>query len=252
MSQITSFILFILVNIYQLVGDLGLSIILFTFLIRAVLFPLSIKTLKSQKEVKKLQPKLKELEKKHKGSPEKLNQARLELYKKYNVNPLAGCLPQLVQLGLLIVLYRVLINFFQHPEIMGVQVETDFLWMNLSQPDPKYVLPILAGVSQLFMALMIAPGGETPDIVPNQSKSKQVQKENKQEENMAEMAAMMQKQMIFFMPVMTAFIALRFPSGVALYWIATTLFSIGQQYYISGPGGLVTYYQRLKSFITKK
>jgi YidC/Oxa1 family membrane protein insertase len=87
------------------------------------------------------------------------------------------------------------------------------------------------------MSLMISPGAEIPDIVPNESKKKEVQKANEKEEDFAEMAASMQKQMLFFMPVMTAFIAWRYPSGLALYWVITTVFSIVQQYFISGWGG---------------
>lgn len=122
--------------------------------------------------------------------------------------------------------------------------------MNLEQPDTTFILPVVAGVTQFLLSLMIIPGGEVRDIVPNDSKSKKVQKENEKEEDMAEMAASMQKQMIFIMPFMTVVIATQFPSGLAVYWVATTLFSIGQQLAISGPGGLVTYYQRARLFIT--
>jgi len=252
MANITSFILYILVNIYQLVGDLGLSIILFTFLTRLVLVPLSFNSLKSQAKMKKIQPKLKEMERNHVGSKEELNKLRMEFYKTHNVNPLSGCLPQVVQIGLLIVLYQVLMKFFKNPDIAGIPIQTQFLWMNLSQPDPKYILPILAGASQFIMSLMIAPGAETPDIIPNKSTNKKVQQANQKEESSAQMAAMMQKQMIFVMPVMTGFIALGFPSGLALYWIATTVFSIVQQYFISGFGGLTSYWQKTMVFIQTK
>jgi YidC/Oxa1 family membrane protein insertase len=76
-----------------------------------------------------------------------------------------------------------------------------------------------------------------------------VQKENEKEEDFAEMAAKMQQQLLFLMPIMTGVIAFQFPAGLALYWITTTLFSIGQQYYISGLGGIKTYYQRAKILI---
>jgi hypothetical protein len=92
---------------------------------------------------------------------------------------------------------------------------------------------------------MIAPGAEIPDAVPNKSKNPKVKKANEKEENTAEMAATMQQQMLFIMPVMTGILAARFPSGLALYWVATTVFSVGQQYFVSGWGGLTSYYQRL-------
>src|SRR5258708_5024385 len=110
-----------------------------------------------------------------------------------------------------------------------------------------YVLPVLAGLTQLILSVMILPGGEVVDIVPNDSKNKKVIEENKKEEDSADMAATMQKQMLFMMPIMTGFIALRFPSGLTLYMVATTIFSIGQQLLLSGPGGLTLYIKRLLS-----
>ena len=233
-------------------GSLGFSIIIFTFLIRSALLPLTLPSLRSSKKMKDLQPKIKKLQKKHGKNKQALQKAQMELYKKYNVNPLAGCIPQLAQLGVLIVLYRVLINFLNSPVVNGVAVNPNFFWLDLSIPDSMYILPVLAALSQLFLSLMIAPGAETRDIIPNKSKSKKIQKANKKEENTADMAQSMQQQMMFIMPIMTGFIALRFPSGLALYWVATTIFSIGQQMYISGPGGLKTYYKRALTFVTKK
>jgi len=241
-----------LVEIYQVVGDLGLAIIIFTLLIRSLLLPLTIPSIKAQKKMRELKPEIDKLKKKHKKDKTKLQKAQLDLYKKYNVNPLAGCIPQLVQIGLLIVLYRVLITFLNEPMIDGTAIETAFFWLDLAQPDSAYVLPVLAAVSQLALSVMILPGGEKRDIVPNDSKSKKVAKENEKEEDFAEMAATMQQQMLFLMPIMTGFIAARFPSGLALYWVVTTLFSIGQQLVLSGPGGLITYAERAQNFVQKQ
>ncbi len=252
MNFITTPILEILIAMYQVVGDLGVVIILFTILVRALLLPLSVKSMKAQKKVQELQPKIKELERKHKGSSQELQLKKTQLFQEYNVNPLAGCLPQLVQLGLLIVLYQVIIGVFRHPESLGIAVNTRFLWLDLAKPDPWYILPVLAGVTQLVLSVMILPGGQVKDVVPNQSKSKKVQQANKKEENIAEMAASMQKQMLFIMPIMTGFFAATFPSGLALYWVATTVFSIGQQWAISGPGGLVSYWQRARQTLQTK
>jgi YidC/Oxa1 family membrane protein insertase len=233
-------------------GSLGFAIIIFTFLIRSVLLPLTLPSLRSSKKMKDLQPEIKKLQKKHGKDKQALQKAQMELYKKYNINPLAGCIPQLAQLGVLIVLYRVLIDFLNSPTINGVAIDPKFFWLDLSVPDELYVLPVLAALSQFVLSLMIAPGAETRDVVPNKSKSKKLQKANKKEENTADMAQSMQQQMMFIMPIMTGFIALRFPSGLALYWVATTFFSIGQQWYISGPGGLSIYYKRALAFVTKK
>lgn len=252
MQLFTDFLISILTTLHQFTGNLGIDIILFTIIIRTALLPLTLPSLKAGQKLKQLQPEIKALQKKHQGDKKALQLAQVELYKKYNVNPLAGCLPQLVQIGILILLYRVLIDFLGKPEINGVAINTMFAWFDLSKPDPKYILPVLASVSQLFMSLMIAPGAEKRDIVPNKSKKKTIQEANKKEEDIAEMAQTMQQQMIFLMPIMTGVIALRFPSGLALYWIITTIFSIGQQYYISGWGGITTYYNRLKNLMSRK
>jgi YidC/Oxa1 family membrane protein insertase len=230
-------------------GSLGWAILVFTFLIRSAMLPLTIPSLKSTKKMMAIQPELKKLSKIHGKDRQALQQAQMELYKKHNVNPLAGCLPQLAQLVVLILLYQALIKFIN---INGGLINMNFFWLDLAKPDLKYILPALAVLTQLVLSLMIAPGAETPDVIPNQSKSKKIQTANKKEEDTADMAQSMQQQMMFIMPLMTGFIALRFPSGLALYWVATTVFSIGQQWYITGPGGLVTYAQRVKLFINSK
>ncbi|MCB9813480.1 MAG: membrane protein insertase YidC [Pseudomonadales bacterium] len=251
MSFITEIFNNFLVFLIGTTGSLGLSIIIFTFLIRSALIPITLPSLKATGKMRDLQPKIKDLQKKHGKDKQALQKAQMELYKKYNINPLAGCIPQLAQLGVLIILYRVLINFLNAPTINGITIDPYFLWLNLSVPDSKYILPVLAAFTQLILSLMISPGAEIPDIVPNKSKNKKVILENKKEENTADMAQSMQQQMMFIMPVMTGFIALGFPSGLALYWVATTIFSIGQQWYVSGPGGLLIYYKRALSFVSK-
>jgi YidC/Oxa1 family membrane protein insertase len=250
MSFIYDFINSSLVFLYGITGNLGLTIILFTGIVRAVLLPLTIPSIRTQKQMKELQPELKALKQKHGSDKKAFQQAQLDLYKKYNMNPIAGCLPQLVQLGMLIVLYHALTVFLNQSEVNGEPINRFFLWLDLGTVDSRYVIPVLAGVSQFILSLMIAPGAEVRDAVPNQSSQKTVQEANKKEEDMADMAASMQQQMLFIMPVMTGVFAARFPSGLGLYWIATTVFSIAQQYFISGPGGLASYTQRAYQFVT--
>lgn len=242
----------ILLFLYQLTGNLGSAIIALTLLIRLVLVPLTLPSLKAREKITKIQPELNKLKNKHGKNKQALQKAQLELYQKYNVNPLAGCIPQLVQLAVLIFLYRSLISFLGQDVINGSTVNPSFLWWDLTAPDSKYVLPVIAGVSQFILSLMISPGGEIRDIVPNKAKSKKVQQENKKEENMAGMAASMQQQMLFLMPIMTVFIAARFPSGLTVYWVITTLFSIGQQYVVSGLGGLKSYLLRAQALLNRK
>lgn len=249
MQYFTQVLLTVLVQFHNLTGNLGYSILLFTFVVRSLLLPLSLPSLKSQKKIRAIQPEVNELKKKHGNDKKAFQVAQMELYKKYNVNPLSGCLPQIVQIIVLILLYQVLVKFISTPLIQGVAINSRFFWLDLSKPDSSFVLPVLAAVTQLILSVMILPGGEVADIVPNDSKKKSIQEANKKEEDVADMAASMQKQMLFLMPLTTGFIALRFPSGLALYWVATTVFTIFQQYFLSGPGGLVTYWKRSAGFI---
>jgi YidC/Oxa1 family membrane protein insertase len=243
MPDIAGFFNYILIELYKITGDLGVSIIALTFILRSILVPLTLPSLKSQQKMKEMKPEIDKLKKKFKDK-KVLQQKQLELYQKYNVNPLAGCIPQLVQLGVLIFLYQALISFLGNTTHQGIEINTTFFWMDLALPDPKFVLPILAAGSQFILSLMLAPGAEVRDIVPNDSKLKKVKEANEKEEDTAEMAQTMQKQMMFIMPIMTGFIALKFPSGLALYWVASTVFSVIQQYFVSGPGGLTLYAQR--------
>lgn len=249
MSSLTSVIITVLVEQYKLTGSLGWALVLFTLITRALLLPLTLPSLKAQKKMQALQPELSKLKQKHGANKQALQAAQLELYKKHNLNPLAGCLPQVVQIGLLIVLYRALVFFLKTPSINGVEINPMFFWLNLSKPDTFFVIPILAAVSQFVLSLMILPATETPDLISNTSKKKAIQKANKKEEDTAEMAATMQQQMAFVMPVMIRISALTFPSGLGLYWVVTTLFSIVQQWAISGPGGLLTYPRRARVWL---
>lgn len=242
--MIEQFFLFILTSLYSILGSLGLSIIVMTLVIKGLILPISLPSIKAQKKMKDLTPKLNKLKNKFKNNTKGLQQAQMELYKKYNVNPLSGCLPQVIMIIILIGLYRALNTFLQNDSVVGQQINTMFLWMDLTSPDPKYILPILAGLSQAMLSAMISPGAEVRDIVSNESRRKKIQEKNKQEEDMASMANTMQKQMLFFMPLMTAFIATRLPSGLAVYWVVANLFAIIQQYFVSGWGGLKTYGQR--------
>jgi YidC/Oxa1 family membrane protein insertase len=241
--QFTQWFSILLVEIYKVTGDLGISIILFTILIRTALVPITLPSLKSFQKMRELQPELSKLKKQHKDK-QAFAAAQMELYKKYNINPLSGCLPQLVQMVLLYVLYLALTQFLNSPEFAGVAINPHFLWMNLSKTDPFYIIPVLAAGSQLILSLMLAPATETPDVVPNTSKVKKLQKANEKEEDMAEMSQTIQQQMIFMLPVIIGISAAQFPAGLGVYWVVTTIFSLVQQYFISGWGGLLTYPQR--------
>ncbi len=241
MDLFTNFFQAILIFLYSIFGNLGVTIIVFTILIRLVLLPLTLPSIKSSKKIQELQPEIKKLKLKHGKDKQALALAQAALYKSYNINPLAGCLPQLLQLFILIVLYQSIIALFNED---GGTLNLHFLWVNLSQFDQTYVLPIIAGITQFLLSLMILPATQTRDIVPNDSKSKSVQEANRKEEDIAEMAVTMQQQMVFLMPIMTAVIAMKLPSGLALYWVVGTIVTMITQYFASGWGGLTTYWNR--------
>lgn len=208
-----------LIFFYKALGNnFGWAIITITILIRSLLIPLILPTLRSGQRLKDLQPELEKLKEKYQDK-KKLQQEQLKLYRQHNLNPAAGCLPFLLQFAVLIALYRVFANFIQTGMIDNTQVNMEFLWLNLAQPDNYYVLPVLAGLSQ-FLLVKIMP---LPSPSPTKKKSA----------NQEDMATAMQKQMNLMMPLMTILISLKLPSGLALYWVATTLFSIIQQKFFS-------------------
>lgn len=225
--------------LYNLLGhNLGFAIIALTVIFRGALVPFSISSIRSAKKMQDLKPHLDKLKKKHTDKV-KFQQAQLELYKQNGINPAAGCLPQIIQLILLISLYQVFIRFLNGDGTNGATINTNFLWLNLSKPDPLYILPALAGITQLVFSLMMRPGLEH-----HQPAKKATKKTKEKEQDSLDMAQAMQSQMLFLMPAMTTLIALRFPSGLSLYWVITTVFSAVQQYYIAGPGGLSFYWKK--------
>ncbi len=217
---LTQPLLNILIWFYNVIPgqEIGLAIIALTFLIRILLFPSFQKSLRSQKELQQLQPHLDEIREKHKDNKEAQTKAMLEFYKEKKINPLSSCLPLLLQLPILIALYRVfltglkgnvgaeLYSFVANPGV----INTNFFGL-LELTKASYLLAILAGGFQFIQSKMLTP-----------ARSKTSDKTS----------AMMSAQMTYLMPVITIFIAWQLPAGLSLYWVITTLFAIGQQYYI--------------------
>ncbi len=229
-------------------GNFGVAIILFTLLIRTILLPIIIPSLKSQKKLSSLKPELDKLKKQFGHDKSLHSQKQLDLYKQHQINPAAGCLPQLVQIGLFIIFYRVLYSTLNGNAPSGISL--NFLWLSLNQPDKTYILPLFAAISQFILGLMISPGASTKaeHQLAAQTKSK---KDDQKADDMSEMATAMQSQMMFVMPFLTFIFATRFPSGLALYWVVSTLFSLVQQYFVSGPGGLISATSRFRQLINQ-
>jgi len=224
---------YIVVFLYKnVIANYGIVIILLTIIVRIVLIPLTISQTKSMAKMQKLQPELKELQKKYKDDKQKLQQETMEFYKKNNVNPLAGCLPLLLQMPVFFALFQALrspseivTNILGNFTIDGVAsgIKTglagflpageftimgaanpnyNFLWMNLNDRDPYYILVILM-VATMFLTTKMT----TTD--PKQAK------------------------MMYIMPVVFGFISFQFPSGILVYWVTSNIWGIGQQWIVN-------------------
>jgi YidC/Oxa1 family membrane protein insertase len=224
----------VLMLLYHLFGDLGLSIIVLTVIIRLILFPLYLKQLRSSKAMQAIQPLIADVKKKYKDQREQY-QAMQAIYKEYGVSPAAGCLPLLIQLPVLYGLFfalntvlhattRAAINAWIYPflpkfsTLPSVYLTWFGLHLNLGAPDPSHILPILAGLATFIQLRM-----SQPKTAPGASK---------------DMMSSQMQIMQLIMPFVTFFFALNFPAGLALYWTTTSVFSIVQQYFVTGWGSL--------------
>ena len=210
-------------------NDIGIAIIMLTLLVRFVLYPINTKAIKSQKQLQKIQPKMKEVQAKYKNDKEKQAKALMELYQKHKINPMSGCFPILIQFPILIALYWVFLNGFKDESLSILytfisnpgHIDPIFIgFVNLSETN--IVLAFIAGILQYFQTKMIMGNKKEED-------KKEDKKEKTPEEKTQDFAQSMSKQMIYLMPVLTFVFAMSFPSGLALYWAVTTLFAIVQQ-----------------------
>lgn len=214
-------ILNLLVGLYNVfpIQDIGLVIIVVTIIIRIILAPFMHKSLKGQRDLSALQPKMNELREKHKEDREAQAKAMLDLYKEHKVNPLSSCLPVLLQLPILLALFHVfrralngsldgLYNFIPNPGTL----DPYFLGL-VDLSHPNFIFAILAGVAQYWQSRMIIKWQGT-----NRNNDTTTQ--------------MMNVQMTYILPIISIVIAWTLPAGLPLYWIVTTLFAVGQQYYI--------------------
>jgi len=193
----------VLLWINDMVGNWGWAIILFTLLVKLILFPLSYKGMMSMQKLKDLAPKMKELKAKYKDDPAKMNMQMMEMYKKNGANPMGGCLPMILQIPVFFALYRVLLNA---DELQGAHWIHGWI-ENLAAADPYYILPVLMGASMWFQQ-RITPNNFTDPL---------------------------QEKIFQFFPLLMAgmFIIMPFPSGLVLYWVVNNIFTIGQQYVIN-------------------
>jgi len=219
----------LLVLAYLPFKDLGVAIILVTFLIRLLLFPLFSKQIRSQKEMSELQKDLQKIKERFKDDPKKIQEETLKLYQSRGVNPLGGCLPTLIQIPIFIALYQVfrfylgvdhvdlLYSFV--PQIKNITLVA-FGFIHLDKPD-FYILPYLVGITQYFLSKLM---GRQQQV---QAKKKSKDKQTAIEEQMQ----MMNRSMLYFMPLFLVVISFSLPAAVVLYFLTSNLFSLLQYYF---------------------
>ena len=211
-----------LVSIADFTGNGALAIIIFTILIKTILLPLTVKSVRSTAAMQELQPKIKDLQKKYGKDRQRLSQETMKLYSEYNINPAAGCLPLLLQMPIFFGLFFAIRSSSEGGE---GHFADSFLWIgSIAEADqfsilgiPLAPLAILAGVAQFVQMRMMRPRNQGKVTDPQQ--------------------AMMQM-MMNFMPLMVVIFGWSFPAGVVLYWVAQSVYSVVQQWFITGWGAV--------------
>jgi len=206
-------------------GQFGLAIILFTVIIRLATIPFTIRQLESTRSMQAAQPQMQEIQKKYKD-PKRRQEEMMKLYREHGINPLGCALPLIIQMVVFFALYRALVyvvggspeslvglsqRLYDIPMLQSaIPLDQHFLWLNLGQPDPTFILPLLVGASTYVQQKM----SMTPSASP------QMQQQ--------------QAMMAWMMPMMLFFFMLSLPSGVGVYWVASNVFSLFASYYVYG------------------
>lgn len=256
-----------LIIFYRILGsNMGLAIIGFSLFLRLVLVPLTKPATDNMKKIRGIQPQLNKLKKKYKDDKQGFMKAQAEVYKQNGINPSAGCLPQILQLVVLIALYqafRLLLaghgavsadfnNLLYAPIKFadGALLNSRFLYLDVTSPDVFHipgisfplpgVLVILAALVQFISAKISMPYVEQEEQVAEKTKTES-----------DDMAVAMQSSMIYTFPLMTLLIGVSFPAGLALYWLVFSLFQGYQQYKSFGWGGATPWVARIKTYRNK-
>jgi YidC/Oxa1 family membrane protein insertase len=245
----------LLIFVYQAVGgNLGLAIIVATFLIRLALIPLTLPGMKSAQKMQELKPELDKLKAKHGKDKQALAQAQMQLYKEKNISPMGGILPMIIQFMILIALFQAFNSILKPINGAGVEelnntlysflklpketiLNTKFLYFDVTKPDtillpnPISIGPLkLSSVPGALLIITAAAQFFSSKITMALGKGKQKKKTDKKGKE--DMASSMQSQMMYLAPLMTFFIGMRFPSGLVLYWLVFSISMILQQVYM--------------------
>lgn len=206
--------------------DAGVVIIVITLIIRFILYPFYRSQVKAQKAMQDLQPKLNAIKAEHPNDKEKRAKAMMDLYKEHKVNPFSSCLPLLIQLPIFIAVYQVLRD--------GLNPENGFDLLYGFVAKPEMINPMFLGVldlSQRSIPLALLAGAAQywqGKMLYQKRPDPAVRKEDAAKDEDA--MALMNKQMMYIMPLMITFVGFTLPSGLSLYWFISTAFMIVQQY----------------------
>jgi len=224
----------VLLFIYNLIGNFGIAIILFTILVRLITWPLQAQQIKGAKAMTDLQKDKRyiDMQAKYKGDKEKLAQAQMELYKEMKINPFASCLPTVIQLPVIIGLYQALImalastNFdllkltnHLYPNFLNlsqlIPLNDQFLWMNLSQPERLYIPGLDIGIPVLTIIVVITTYAQQKLMTPPSMGGN-------------DQSAQMTKTMNLYMPLLMGWISFTLAAGLAIYFVVSNLIGIFQ------------------------
>jgi YidC/Oxa1 family membrane protein insertase len=215
-NQYVDFLVSVLDNLSTLFSSAGLGIVAFTIIVKTLMLPLTVKALQSSKAMQELQPKIKELQKKHGNDRQRISQETMALYQQYRVNPMAGCLPMLIQIPIFLGLYNAIMNLSTSGAGLWDQ---SFWWLpSLAHPDPWHLLPIVAGLFQFVQTQMMRPANQPKSTDPQQA---------------------MMNSVMNIMPLTVVFFGWSFAAGPVLYWATQSVYSVVQQWFITGWGNFI-------------
>ncbi len=195
----------VLEALYSLSGSYGIAIMMLTLVFHILIMPLTVSQNRSIRKMQELQPEIAKLQKKYKEDKPRQNEEMMKLWKEHNVNPMGGCLPMLIQLPIMIAIFFTIREFqFTGP--------ASFLWIsNLAEPDPFYILPVLAGITTFLHTKVSQPA--------------------------AGVAGGQQTMMLYGMPIFIGWITIQFPAALAVYWVTSNIFRVVQHFVIDARSG---------------
>lgn len=181
-------------------GEYGLAVLVMVIIVRTLILPLTIKQVKSSRAMQAIQPELQKIQKKYKDTPEKVQQETMRLFQENKVNPMAGCLPLIVQMPIFIALYN---SIYYNPGLR----EHSFLWLQLGEPDKMFILPVLAALTTFIQTRMMTKMNPMQQQGPMQF-------------------------MMMIYPVLIFVMSYNFPAALPLYWVYSNIYTIIQNYFL--------------------